>query len=134
VALDASTSAARVVVRLAGRPPAALVADWESATIDGAPVPTRLDGLAVARLTRRLPYLWPPGPLALATAAAVMANGLAGGSRVPQLAFVALPGPEGRGGRTLMTPVRLETGRVAEARVATLPPSAQVALDNLLAR
>ncbi len=134
IALDASTSAQRVVVRLAGRPPGGLMVAWDSTTIDGVPAPARLDPQTMTRLNRRLPYLWPPGPIALAEAAAVSAEGLSRGSHVPQHALVAfgLSGQSRR--RSVIASVRYTIGRVASATLADLPPSTQVALDNLLAR
>jgi len=134
IALEASTSAGSVVVRLAGRPPARLIVAWDSATIDGALASSRLDAQATARLTRRLPYLWPPGPVALAAAAAVVVDGLTRGSRTPLHALVALSRPGLQGRRAVLASVRLTTGRVLSATLADLPPSAQVAIDNLLAR
>ena len=134
IALDASTSAQRVVVRLAGRPPGGLMVAWDSTTIDGAPAAARLDPRTMARLIRRLPYLWPPGPIALAEAAAVAVEGLTRGSHVPQHALVALGRPGLPRRRAVMASVRFTIRRVASATLADLPPSTLVALDNLLAR
>ena len=133
IALEAGTAPSSVALPVAGRPPHGFVVGWESAAIDGAPATTRLDTHAMAGLTRRLPYLWPPGPMALATAACVVVNGLLRGAHRPVPALVALARPGLAGRRVGIAMVHLGVGRVTRATLPDLPPQAQVALDNLLA-
>lgn len=134
VALEAATAPSSVAVTLAGTPPDSLIVGWESATIDGAPATSRLDPQAIAQLTRRVPFLWPPGPLALAAAAAQIVDGLLRGAHRPYAALVALPRPGLPRRRAVIASVHLGRGRVTRAALADLSPQAQVALDNLLAR
>jgi hypothetical protein len=138
VAAEAAVSPRVVALALAGRPPDHLVVAWEGATIAGAPLGGRLDAAAMSRLTRRLRYLWPPGPIALGVAAALAIEGLAVGSRRPVAALVAGQGPDDgplRGqadGRAAIASVELEIGRLGAVHLAALSAFEQVALDNAL--
>jgi hypothetical protein len=65
------TGAAPVDVSLAaiGRPPQDMFVPWEGAAIGGSRAADMLPAAVMARIDRQVPYLWPPGPLALAGAA-----------------------------------------------------------------
>lgn len=135
-AAEADTSPRTVTLAFTGRPPADVIVSWHAASIDGAPALSRLDSRAISRITKRLPFLWPPGPMALARAAALAIEGLAVGSHAPLGLFVAMPDENARPpapGRTLIASVRLAPGRVADARLPALSVQERVALDNALA-
>ncbi len=65
-----------------GRPPTEMFVPWEGAAIGGSRAAEVLAAAVIARLDRQLPYLWPPGPLALAAAAV----------RVTRLSVLRAPG------------------------------------------
>jgi ribonucleotide reductase alpha subunit len=76
--------------------------------------------------------LWPPGPFALAAAAAKAIAGIDGRSRQLVSCFVA-PGPdEGGRMRTAAMPVRLGSGGIAEVVLPTLSVVERVALENAI--
>ena len=68
LALDGS--AVEVCLRVVGVPPRSAVVAWEEATAYGQPLASQMPAHVVAGLAARIPSLWPPGPYALATAAA----------------------------------------------------------------
>ena len=113
-ALDADGSAAEIQLRVVGVPPGAAVIAWEEATASGQPISSLIPPHRLAAISSRLPRLWPLGPLALASAAARVAEAAANGSRrryscfvcvsegempVAVLAMPAEIGPDGRGAR-----------------------------------
>jgi malate dehydrogenase len=88
LALDAS--GAEVHLRVAGSPPHNVAVGWEEATAFGLPLRSQLAPHAIAALTQRIPGLWPPGPYALASAAAPVVEAIANGSRRKFSCFVVL--------------------------------------------
>jgi malate dehydrogenase len=132
VALEADTSPASVALTVLGAPPDQTVVPWEDAAIGGLSVTRVLDAAARRRLDARVVPLWPPGPLALATAAAAVVAGLLGRSRREVSVFV---GPDDSGGRKMRAaalPVRLHPGGVAAVTIPALSAHERVALDNAL--
>ena len=131
VALEADVSPAQVALQVLGRPPGHAVVAWSGASVAGGPLEDRLPPPALARVRRRVERLWPPGPYALASAAARVVEALAaGGSRRVFTCFVA-----GGSRRTSASavPVTLNADGVGEVMVPRLSPSERVALDNALA-
>jgi malate dehydrogenase len=94
VALEADASALDVHVPLAGRPPDQITVAWDRATIGRTAALDRLPLAATRRLERLLPKLWPPGPIALASAAAAVTAAACTGSRraLPCFAIARSPG------------------------------------------
>jgi malate dehydrogenase len=88
IALDAS--GADVQLRVIGAPPEAAVVGWEEASASGLPLREQLPPHAIAGLTARIPQLWPPGPYALASAAARVVEAIVNGSRRRYSCFVTL--------------------------------------------
>lgn len=88
LALDAA--GADVHLRIAGAPPHHIAVGWEEATAFGLPLRSQLAPHAIAALTNRITGLWPPGPYALASAAAPVVEAIANGSRKRFSCFVAL--------------------------------------------
>ena len=89
-ALAIDVSALDVQLRIAGSPPTRVAVGWEEATATGLPLRTQLAPHAIAALTQRIPTLWPPGPYALASAAARVVEAIANGSRKRFTCFVSL--------------------------------------------
>jgi hypothetical protein len=130
VAEAAGTSARTVSLALAGLPPARLVVGWSASSIEGAPAETRLAPGALATAARRLTAAWPPGPFALATAAAVLLEHLDEASPAPLPAIVAAPAQGHRAGIAL---VRVGPSGVLHAAEPALSPYERIALDNAIA-
>ncbi len=132
VALEADASPGDVAVTLAGIPPDRLMIPWDAAAVDGYAAERMLDEPARRRVAARLPALWPPGPLALAAAAARIAVALAGRSRRSASCFVAPDDRSGRRARTVALPVRLTPRGIGRVLVPELSPRDRVALDNAM--
>ena len=130
-ALEADVSPAQVAVQVVGALPAHSVVAWSSASIGGCPLDGRLSPPALARLRRRFDRLWPPGPYALASAAARVVEAVAAGaSRRTFTCFVA--GDSGRSACAPALAVTLCTGGVGELVTPRLSPAERVQLDNAL--
>jgi lactate/malate dehydrogenase, NAD binding domain len=133
VAAEAGVAPHSVAVALAGLPPDQTVVAWEAATVDGVPLTSRLGPNVIAGMNRRLPYLWPPGPMVLGAAAAEAVEGLTRGARRPLPALVVPEASGGTAGRVRMASVLIEPGRIAAADQPALSSHEQVALDNAFA-
>jgi malate/lactate dehydrogenase len=153
VALELNGSAQDVSLTLAGQPPQAVAVPWQTASVNGESLERLLDAPALRRIESRVRYLWPPGPYALAAAAARMTEGLIAGCRQTLCGFTADAADDDRGfSRTALStssrtggspraparPVRIEPGPGPgrwQVRAADLPAfSSQqhVALDAIL--
>jgi hypothetical protein len=153
VALELNGSAQDVSLTLAGQPPLAVAVAWQTASVNGESLERLLDAPALRRIESRMRYLWPPGPYALAAAAARMTEGLIAGCRQTLCGFTAdtggdggaLAGAAGRsfsrmpgGPRAPARPVRIEPGPAPgrwQVRAADLPvfsSQQHVALDAIL--
>jgi hypothetical protein len=130
VAEAAGTAARTVSIALAGLPPARLVVGWSASSIEGAPAESRLAPGALSLAGRRLTAAWPPGPFALASAAAVLLEHLDASSAAPLPAIVATPAQGHRAGIAL---VRLGPSGVLHAAEPVLSPYERIALDNAIA-
>jgi malate/lactate dehydrogenase len=95
VALEADASAVDVHAPLGGRPPGPFTVDWDRARIASAAALDRLPLSSARRLERLLPRLWPPGPAALASAAAAVTCAAATTSRRALTCLVAARSTEG---------------------------------------
>ena len=134
VALELNGSAQDVSLTLAGQPPQGIAVPWQTASVNGESLERLLDPPALRRIESRMRYLWPPGPYALAAAAARITEGLIAGCRQTLCAFTAEAGSP----RAPARPVRIEPGPGPgrwQIRAADLPAfSSQqhVALDAIL--
>ncbi len=81
VALQAEASPKDVGLQVFGIPPANTIVDWDSVTIGGSRATRILTEPALRKLAAQLAPLWPPGPHALAHAAAEAISAIAGCSR-----------------------------------------------------
>jgi malate dehydrogenase len=129
VALAVDGSAADVSLRVLGVPPRSAVVPWEEATAFGQPIGSVLPAHEIAALSARIPGLWPPGPYALCTAAARVAEAIALGSRRRYSCFAAL----GRG-RVAAMPVELWQDGVRRIIEPVLSRQERTALDNAIDR
>jgi len=118
-----------VSLRVIGVPPKSAVVAWEEASAFGQPVSAALAPHEIAALSARIPGLWPPGPYALASAAARIVEALANGSRRRFSCFVSLPDR-----RVAAMPVELERGGVKRVIEPALTRQERTRLENALAR
>jgi len=131
VSLEAGVSPGEISINLLGVPPAHPVVPWSCATIGGYPLEDTLLPPQLARLRHRLEQLWPPGPFALASAAARVVEALVnGGSRRRFACFVGEGSQEGPGARSV--DVTLGPGGIESILTPTLSSLEQVRLDNAL--
>jgi malate/lactate dehydrogenase len=130
VALEANGSSKDVALAVFGVPPAQAVVAWDDATIGGIAATRLLDEPTRRRLASRVALVWPPGPYALATAAAAAVSALAGRSRRRLSCFVAPDDGQGRRDRACALPVKLDARGITDVQMPPLGASAQVALDN----
>jgi len=131
VALEAAVSPSEVSISLLGVPPSRPVVPWSSASISGYPLEDTLAPPQLARLRQRLTQLWPPGPFALASAAARIVEALVdGSSRRTFACFVGEQSEEVAGAPSV--DVRLDPRGIAEILTPTLNRQEQVRLDNAL--
>jgi malate dehydrogenase len=86
----ADVSPVDVAVGVAGVPPHGAVIGWDAATIARQPIAGVLAPHHLASLSARLPALWPPGPYALGSAGARVAEALALGTRRRYSCFAAI--------------------------------------------
>ena len=131
IALEADASPAQVAIQVLGTPPVHPVVALSGASVGGCRLEDRLSAAALARVRRRVRLLWPPGPYALASAAARVVEAVAaGGSRRVFTCFVA--GESDGPASAPAVPVTLHAGGVDEVVTPRLSPSERVQLDNAL--
>lgn len=129
-ALELDTSATDVGLALVGAPPSWAIA-WSQATLAGAPLERRLSPPAITRIERRLAATWPPGPYALASAAAAVIASLATHGR-RHLPCFTVRRANGRDVAVAL-PVTLGPSGVTGVHEPDLSPRERVAYDALLA-
>jgi len=132
VALAVNGSPRDVALSVLGVPPSQAVVLWEDATLAGLSLTRLLDEPTRRRLSTRIAALWPPGPYALATAATMVIEAMAGRSRRIASCFVAPDPAEGRKTRTAALPVRLGPAGIEDVVVPSLSVVERVALENAM--
>ncbi len=133
VALETNGSPADVALTVLGVPPSQVVVPWEEVTIGGFAATRVLDLSARRRVAARVDHLWPPGPYALAAAAAAAIDAVIGPSRRRIAAFVAPDDTSGRRHRTAALPVRLGPVGIVAVEEPALSTRDRVALENAMA-
>jgi len=134
-ALAVDGSPRDISLSVLGVPPDHTVIPWADATIAGFALTRLIDEPARRRLTARVNALWPPGPYALAAAAATAIDAIGGRSRRFPSCFVA---PElivegsGRRARAGAMPVRLDARGVVEVVTPSLSAAERLALETAL--
>jgi malate dehydrogenase len=132
VALQTNGSVRDVALTVLGVPPANAVVTWDDAAIGGVAATRVLDEPVRRRLAAQVAQLWPPGPHALAHAAAGTIAAVCGVSRRTVSCFIAPDDTSGRRTRTIALPVRLGLHGVTSVDEPALSVAAQVALDNAM--
>ena len=132
VALALDGSPGDVAVTILGVPPAQIVIPWADATVAGFAVTRLLDEPTRRRLGARIAAMWPPGPHALASAAAKIVDAVFGRTRAVVSCFVAPDDSLGRRTRAAALPVRLGSTGVDRVVLPSLSVVDRVALDNAM--
>jgi malate dehydrogenase len=120
----ADGSGVEISLRVVGVPPNAAVVAWEEATAFAQPLSTVIAPHEIQALTARMKGLWPPGPYALAAAAARIVEAIVNESRRRYSCFVS------QRGRALALPVALGHEGVQRIFDPVLTPQERTALEN----
>jgi len=131
LALDGS--GVEVCLRVVGVPPRSAVVAWEEATAFGQPLSSQLPPHAIVGLAARIPGLWPPGPYALASATARVAEAIAHGSRRRFSCFVAMDSGPVRAA-VLSMPVQLGPQGVVRVLEPVLTRQERTRMENAIER
>ena len=126
-------SAVEVSLHVVGVPPRHAVVAWEEATAFGQPLTSQLPAHAVAGLAARIPGLWPPGPYALASAAARTIEAMALGSRRRYSCFVVTDDGPVRAAVVAM-PAELGAQGVVRVLEPSLTRQERTGMENAVAR
>src|SRR5262245_13966032 len=133
VALAAGASPRDVSLSVLGIPPSHTVIPWEDATLGGFAVTRLVDEPSRRRIHARIAALWPPGPYALANAAALAIDAIAERTRRIASCFIAPDTSAGVRSRTVAMPVMLGPSGIVEVMTPTLSVVERVALENAMA-
>ena len=129
VAIDASS--VEVQLQIVGTPPAGVAVGWEEASVAGMPLTSQMPPHAVAALSARIPRLWPPGPMALASAAARVVEGIAQSSVRRFTCFVVLDAGPSRNAVTAM-PVEVSSKGIARVLEPALTRQERTQMENAI--
>jgi malate/lactate dehydrogenase len=132
VALAVDGSPRDVALSVLGVPPEQTVLPWETATIAGFALTGLIDEPSRRHLASRVAALWPPGPQALASAATMVVEAMAGRSRRIASCFVAPDTAAGTRTRTGAMPVRLGSTGIVDVVIPPLSVVERIALDNAM--
>lgn len=130
VALEVNGSPRDVALTVIGVPPDRSIVPWEDSTIGGISAARVLDERTRRRLAARVAPLWPPGPNALAAAAAVVLAAILGRSRRQLSVFVGPDDSQGVKMRAAAQPVRLDASGITNVERLPLTGRDQVDFDN----
>jgi malate dehydrogenase len=131
-ALAVNGSPRDVALSIVGNPPGHTVILWESAVIGGIALTSIVDEPTRRRLQARIAASWPPGPYALACAAAAAIDVMCGRSRRTLTCFVGPDTAAGTRARTAALPLKLGASGVFEVLEPALSAAEQTALDNAM--
>ena len=128
VGLSIDVSGVGITLSVVGVPPDDAVVAWEEASAFAQPLASQVAPHEISALNSRLPGLWPPGPYALASAAARITEGIVNGSRRRVSCFVAV-----HRGRVGAMPVELWEDGVRRVIEPVLTRQERTRLENALA-
>src|SRR3954447_7025328 len=120
VALAANGSPRDVSLSVLGVPPSQTVVPWQDATLAGFALTRLVDEPSRRRIAARVAALWPPGPYALATAAALAIEAIGGRTRRIVSCFVGPDTSAGVHSRAAAMPVRLGPAGILDVVLPTL--------------
>lgn len=132
VAIEARVASNQVTLTVIGKPIEKLVIPWSDASIAGHAVEAMLAPPQLRTVERRLHGLWPPGPSALGTAAALFAEAITCGSRRVVSAFVSLDRDNGTKAPVCAWPVSVGGAGVERITSPVLDPRHQARVDEVM--
>jgi malate dehydrogenase len=132
VASELRASPRDVAVSALGVPPAHIVVPWEDASIAGFSLSRVLTEPSRRRIETAIDRLWPPGPYALAAAAAKVVDTMLGRSERIVTCFVAPDDSFGQRARASAMPVRLNRTGLIDVVLPELSGRDRVRLDNAM--
>jgi len=132
IAAELRSSPRDVLVTAVGVPPDHIVVPWEDATLGGFSLHRLIGEPERRRLDSRVERLWPPGPYALASAAAKIVDTMLGRSDRIVTCFVAPDESAGRRTRAAALPARLNRSGLVEVVLPELNGRDRVRLDNAI--
>ncbi len=133
VALETESSPKDVSLAVLGVPPSHTVVPWSEASVAGAQLAGAIGAHQLARMERRVPALWPPGPYALASATVRAIEAVLVGSRQFISGFVLLDGELGVRRRAAAFPIMLGPGGVTRIATPSLSGYERTQFDNAVA-
>lgn len=132
VAIEARVSASQVLLSVMGAPPHRTLIPWEDGSIAGHSAGTFLSAAQFQRLERRLPALWPPGPMVLGTAAARLCEAVVTESPRFFSAFVSLDRDNGTKAPVCAWPVTVGPHGIEKIAAPTLSTRDRLVIDGAL--
>jgi malate dehydrogenase len=132
VALEAGAASNQVGLVVIGRPPDKIVIPWGDASVAGQSAATAMSASQLNRIERRLRGLWPSGPNALGTAAALFCEGVIAGSRRIHCAFVSLDRDNGTRAPVCAWPVSIGPSGLERVTAPALSGRDQLVVDEVL--
>lgn len=132
VAAGLRASPRDVALTALGVPPDHIVVPWEDATVGGFGLHRLIGEPERRRIENGLAGLWPPGPYALASAAAKVIETILGRSDRLVSCFVAPDDSAGRRTRTAALPVRLNRSGLVDVVMPELNGRDRVRFDNAI--
>ncbi len=132
VAIEARAASNQVALTVIGRPPDRVAILWSEGSVGGHSIPALLSPPQMARIERRLRGLWPPGPGALGTSAALLCEAAALGSRRIFSAFVSLDRDNGTKAPVCAWPVAVGPSGLERVTSPVLTGRDKVVVDEVL--
>jgi malate dehydrogenase len=132
VAIEARVASNQVSLAMIGRPPDRVVIPWSEASVGGHSIATMLNATQLSQVERRLNGLWPPGPNALGTAAALFCEAVVAGSRRIFSAFVSLDRENGTRAPVCAWPVSIGPAGLERVTSPALTGRDKVVVDEVL--
>ena len=132
VAIEAKASSSQVALTVIGRPPDRMVVPWAESSIGGHSAVSLLSAAQLQLLDSRLRGLWPPGPGALGTAAALFTEAVVTGSRRLFSAFVSLDRDNGTRAPVTAWSVWIGSTGLEQVAAFSLTGRERVVVDEVL--
>jgi len=132
VALEARAASNQVMLTVMGNPPDSMVIPWPEASIGGNSITSILSASQLHQLERRIRGLWPPGPGALGTAAALLSEAAVTGSRRLFSVFVSLDRDNGTKAPVCSWPVSIGPAGLERVATPALTGRDRVVVDEVL--
>lgn len=132
VAIDLGCSALDVSLTVLGALPEEMVVPWSEATVRGVRLSDLLSPQRLARLRRKVPRVWPPGPYSLASAAARMCETVIQGTHAGLSCYAVLDGEFGFRGKAAAVTATLDRSGLSGVIEPSLSAQERVALETAL--